>query len=463
MAKKKTSSFRNKVAKDTQRQKTAGSNYGYLRLPNGVGVLKTDESTKMMLDFMPYLVSDKKHPDLDPETETAVVGSLWYKRPYKVHRNIGSTNDSVVCLSSIGKPCPICEFRTKRIKEGAEKEELDALKASQRNLYVVIPKGVKGHEEVPHIWDISQYLFQNLLNDELEENDENAVFPDLEEGLTLKIRFEEKQLGKNKFKEVSRIDFVQRSEPYDEAILEDIPDLDKVLTILSYKELEAKFMEIDPEDSSDDDIEEEDDTPKKRPSKKATKPVEEEDDEDDEDDDTPPPPKKRPVKSSRPIAVQDNEVEPDEDEEEDEEEQPSTQELVINAESIEELLQIAKEYPTTFRFHMKNLRTITKLSKLKSAMSTILKEAEDEEDGDDDIPFKKEEKTPLKKHQKNNDDEDEYEEDEPKPTRKSKVPEKKSKNKCPHGYKFGIDTDEYSECDNCKIWDACIEMKEDGA
>lgn len=393
MAKKaKTSSFRNKVAKDTQRQKTAGSNYGYLILPKGVGVLKTDEVNKLMIDILPYVVSDAKHPDLDQETDTATVGSLWYKRPFKIHRNIGSGNDTVVCLSSVGGRCPICEFRTKRIKEGAEKEELDALKASQRNLYVVIPKGVKGMEETPHIWDVSQYLFQNLLNDELEENDENAVFPDLEEGKTLKIRFEEKQLGKNKFKEVSRIDFVDRDEAYDEAILNDIPDLDKVLTILSYKELEAKFMELDPVEDEDDD---EPVKSKKGDIRRKTKPSKEEVEEDEDEDDTPPPPKKR-----KPAPV----VEEDDEEDEDEDDAPPP--------------------PPT-----------------KKRKPVPVPVEDDEDDDEDDTP------PPPKKK---------------KPAPAPAPPVKGKKNKCPHGYKFGVDTEEYAECDDCPIWDACIEAKEDG-
>ena len=40
--------------------------------------------------------------------------------------------------------------------------------------------------------------------------------------------------------------------------------------------------------------------------------------------------------------------------------------------------------------------------------------------------------------------------------------EKKSKTtKCPHGYKFGVDTDENDECDDCPLWDACIDKKEE--
>ncbi len=248
---------------DAARQKNAGSNYGYLKLPKGVNIFK-EEPGRMKLDVLPYEVTDAKHPDRDDELEIAVVGDLWYKRPFKVHRNVGANNESVVCPRSIGLRCPICELREKMLKEGAAKEDTDAMRPSLRNLYVVIPLG-KDSEEKPMIWDISQYLFQNLLNQELEEDEDFGSFPDLEEGLTLRIRFEEQSIGKNKFSEASRIDFLERDEIYDESILEKCPKLDDCLTIHSYEQLEAMFLDLEAADlGSDADDEPEDDKPVRR-------------------------------------------------------------------------------------------------------------------------------------------------------------------------------------------------------
>lgn len=135
----------------------------------------------------------------------------------------------------------------KRIREGADYEETKTLKPSSRNLYVVVPLGVKDYEEKPHIWDISKFLFQDMLDDEIEENQDLGVFPDLEEGLSVKIRFSEASIGKNKFAETSRIDFEQRDQQYGDDILKQVPDLDNVLNIMDYKSLEAKFLEVDDE------------------------------------------------------------------------------------------------------------------------------------------------------------------------------------------------------------------------
>jgi len=252
MSKHRKTNFRNAVTKDAKRQKTAPSTYGYLLLPKNISVFNPKPGSRVKLDFIPYKVTDSKHPDRDDEDGFAIPGSLWYKRPFKIHRNVGVKDESVVCPTTFGKKCPICEYRAKRIKEGADKEEVRALKAKDRNLYVVVPIDDKDHEEKVHIFDISQHLFQNLLNSEVEENDEYGNFPDLENGYTLKIRFSSKTIENSQpFAEASRIDFLERDEEYDESILDEVPNLDEVLKVLPYNELEKIFFEIDDVDNGE--------------------------------------------------------------------------------------------------------------------------------------------------------------------------------------------------------------------
>jgi hypothetical protein len=307
---------------------------------------------------MPYEVKDPKHLDRNDDLEVAVPGELWYKKPYKLHRNVGVNNESAVCPTSAGRPCPICEYKAARLKEGVDYEEVKALRPSLRNLYVVIPKGMKDYEEEMHLWDISQFCFQDMLNDELAEDDDYGVFPDPEEGLTLRIRFSKEKLGKNEFAKASRIDFDERDEQYDEDALEAVPCLDEVLTVPGYKELEAKFFELEGEEESPEIEEEEEEE------EKAKKPA--------------PTRKKKKAK-------------PEPEESEDEEEAPWEE---------------PKEEP------------------------------------------EEEEKAAKKKKKKN------------KPAAKKE--NKKAEERCPHGHQFGIDADEYEECDDCEIWDECIEEKEEG-
>jgi len=258
--KKFTSNFGSSVAKNAQQQRQSKNSYGYLNLPSGLPIFSPEPKTKVMLDIMPYVVTDENHPDRYDDEGIAMPGTLWYRRPFSIHRQIGVDNNTVVCPRSIGRSrCPICEYRERKLKEGAnwDDDDIQQIKPSDRNLYVVIPINSGEYDEVPHVWDMSQYLFQELLNEELEEKPEMGVFPDLEEGKTLKIRFAEGTAFNTSFAEASRIDFHDRDAVYDETIMEDIPNLDEVLKVLSPEQLETKFFEISEDDYASADVEEE--------------------------------------------------------------------------------------------------------------------------------------------------------------------------------------------------------------
>ncbi len=275
-SKKRGSPFRGGVSKNARKQ-SRGAMYGHLKLPKGVSIFKEEPKSRVDLDFLPYEVTDPKHPDKDEEYGFAMPGTLWYKRPYWLHRNVGANNESLVCPSSIKEPCPICEHRINLLKEGVpwDDDSVKAIKPKMRNLYAVIPKKNKSYEEVPHVWEISQFLFQDKLNEEIQEDEEYETFPDLEEGYTLRVRFSESQLGSNKFAEASRIDFKERGEVYDESILEDVPCLDDMLEILSYKAIDAMFFggadsdEVEEEEEGREDAAEEAEEEKPKPKPKS--------------------------------------------------------------------------------------------------------------------------------------------------------------------------------------------------
>lgn len=452
MKAKKGSSFKGKVAKASKRSAQQGSKYGYLNLPKGVSVFSAESDTRVTLDFLPYKVTGSNHPDKDEKEGIAVKGSYWYRRPFKIHRNIGSSNDSAVCLTSIGKKCPVCEYKIKRAKEGADKEELAALKTSDRMLYVINPLDSKKHDAGKwHIFDISVAMFQKLLDDEIDEESINDYFMDLEEGSSLKIRFTGKTIGNGKpFPEATKITAVDRKNPYPEEVQDETPHLDDILTIMSYEELERKFFEIEAEDT---DEEEEDATPSRK--KKSTKKVEEPEEE---------------------------EEEPEEEEEEDEteeEEEPTPP------------VRRAKTPPPAKK-SKKNTATWEELQAMNFSKLTAYVEKEevdlDPDDFEDDPkafrkaiaeeqgiiilpkaggkvpPSKTVNKNykPAKKEEPEDDDEEEEEdEEEEKPAKKStKVkPSIKSSDKCPSGHRFGVDTDKKDDCDSCDLWDECMAAK----
>ena len=189
---------------------------------------------------------------------------MWFRSSFKVHRNVGPDNETVVCPRTFGKSCPICEHREKRAKEGAEKDELRELYGKPRSLYAIIPLGIDKYEEVVTVWDMSDKLFQDTLDEELEINEEFRGFVGLEGGATANIRLRWKSFGGNSFPEVRSVSFTERDD-YDEDILNEVPKLDDLLKVLSYEEIEAKFFEIENETDGGDlkEVEEEEEEEEK--------------------------------------------------------------------------------------------------------------------------------------------------------------------------------------------------------
>lgn len=119
-------------------------------------------------------------------------------------------------------------------------------------------------------------------------------------------------------------------------------------------------------------------------------------------------------------------------------------------------------------------------------------EDDDPEDEDDEEPAPKSKKSKAKDEEPEDDDEEdepeeneeepedeESEDDEPAPKKAAKKTSKKSEDddeedeesapkkkcsgdcgKCPHGHKFGKDCDEFSECDDCDVWDKCVKVND---
>jgi hypothetical protein len=304
-------SFKGKMKKNAESRKK-GFSYGYLNIPKGIEMFSVTAPSNIVMDIIPYLVTDKNHPDKDTEAEIAVEGSYWYKRPYKIHRSIGVNNATIICPTSIGKKCPVCEYKEKLLKSGKEydDEDVKVLRTSERNLNAVIVKSLKVGKKTEHfednkisLFDFSDYLFQEKLEEQLSDKDEFETFLSLSEGYSLEVRFAEASLGANKYPEATRFDFVERDKPYKDKILEMVPNLDECLNVLPYNEIKDMFFEsiTDDNDNDEDEDEEEEERPKKSNSKKNNKGkrVVEEEDEDEEEDDEDEEEDEKPVQRKR--------------------------------------------------------------------------------------------------------------------------------------------------------------------
>ncbi len=321
--------FGQNVARNAEKKQQQGKSRGWFMIPKDMSLFKEHETDRerIKLDILPYLVTDDKHPDADPEDpESALKGNYWYKRPAYLHYQVGSGNTAVVCPKlTKGKRCPICEYTRQKWEEyNAGKIEKDGIpsKPQLRYIYVVIPLNVKDYDEKPYLWDIANGNFQEVIEEDLKEKPEKGDFPSLEGGRTLEIRFSADKIGKNEYFYASDIDYPKREEDYDEAILDEVPNLDDLLVIKSYKEIEALFYELDEDEATEEDaIDEggEEESEEEQPAKSYRKPrrhkeskeseESEEEEEDKEEEDEPPkrsarrktetPPKRKPKSAGK--------------------------------------------------------------------------------------------------------------------------------------------------------------------
>lgn len=369
--KEKKSSFRSKMEKSITNEKNKSIGYGYLKIPSGVQMFKEAKikDLEITVDFVQYQVSLPNHPD------QIEVGEYWWKRPFKVHRNVGADKKNVICPKSIGKRCPICDYQKKQFDAGAPIEETKLLYPSDRALYVIIPHG-SGFDEVVYVWDSSDFLFGNFMKKKIEANPDNWEFAELDEnGKSVEITFKEKPIGKNKMYEAGSIKFVSRDYEIDESILDTVPALDDMLAVLSYKEIEHMFFEIDDEDlaTEDDVIQEPEEVEEVKPASPFVRKR----------------PTQEPVKE---------EPKPE----------PKTEKKIPSYGLTPENTKIAggtRSNPTGALAKPKEEPTIK-----RRLLST--------------------------------------------------PPAQTTGNKCPYGHQFGIDTDNKDECQNCKVWDECIDEKE---
>jgi hypothetical protein len=215
-------------------------------------------------------------------------GTIWYRKPFKIHKNVGPGNDSHVCPTTFGKACPICEHGDELRKDDeADEKKIEKTKVSYRNIYAVKVLSYDGKKKFDkkqiHLFDFSDFLFQEVFETQLKKKKDFDTFFLPDEGKSLEITFDEGSFGGFKFPKVTRVDFVERKKQYDEDIIDEVPNLDEVLTVLSYDELEAKFYGDDVGNSESEQEPKKDKKKKKKKKDKEDAPVETEEKENKKD------------------------------------------------------------------------------------------------------------------------------------------------------------------------------------
>lgn len=204
---------------------------------------------KNRINIIPYTIKTKNHPLV--KRGEFEVGDMDYMMDLYIHKNIGPSEASVICLkSTFGKPCPICEQSALLRKQGKEKEAND-LKASRRVFYNI--QDMKEPEKLK-VFETSHYLFERELIDEARDDEEGGFidFADPIEGKEIKFRASDVQKGSIKYKEFKSFSFEDRDEPISDELLESAISFDEIMNVPTYEEVEKILFGQDNDDEEDE-------------------------------------------------------------------------------------------------------------------------------------------------------------------------------------------------------------------
>ena len=179
-------------------------------VPEGMELFKIEKEGAVRLEIIPYRVPQgANNPFADP-------GNYWYERTFFNHPRIGVNGDSYICLAkTYGKPCPICEERTRIAREEESNEATEklikSLQPKERQLWYVYDHAAP--EKGVQLWEVSHHIFGKILDTQARSADPGDnwdLFADPDEGFTIKATFSEERFGDIKFFKCTVVDFKKR-------------------------------------------------------------------------------------------------------------------------------------------------------------------------------------------------------------------------------------------------------------
>lgn len=215
------------------------------------------------IDIIPFVITQpwyKKLRTPSGRTNGLDTGDMEYKLQIPVHQSIGINNDVFLCpREAFGDSCSLCDEMFAAYQAGDKDKAID-LRPKWRTFYNVYD--YDDPEKGIQIFDISYYLFESTTkNDSMRTNlidsmilDDSGPVPffDLKEGKIIIAKFKKKTLGKIEFPEIDSIEFEDRSQPYEDSILNQVFPLDSMLIIPSNEEMKNAYYALEDDKHKED-------------------------------------------------------------------------------------------------------------------------------------------------------------------------------------------------------------------
>ena len=211
------------------------------------------------VDIIPFVIKSKRHPAVK---RGAVVGvDTAYKLDVLVHFGVGPSKKAVVCPTTFGLPCPICEAAEEVKREkGYQSEDFKALKPKKRTLYNLVD--VDNLKDGVQVYDASTAWFEEKMVSAAEGRGKKKGLPilpfdDIEAGYTVEFQTVIKSTGTGKAAEPQNFVFEPRGEALPKSLINKAVDFTEFLKLSTYEEIKAIFHGVD-------DTLEDDDAPPRR-------------------------------------------------------------------------------------------------------------------------------------------------------------------------------------------------------
>ncbi len=204
-----------------------------LNIPEGCKLFRFKKEGVYRLDILPYQVkTGSETPGGNPYVDE---GFYAYERTYYVHRVPTPDGERRYCClaKTFKKKCPMCEWLSKRSREGMTWNERKDFEPKDQQLFNIIdlddPKaGVQ-------VFAFNWFEFGKIIDAKAKNKERYREFYSLKGGYTLEVTVEEQDFkGKTRYKPIS-FDFEKRND-YDTDILEKVFDLDTMPKELTYAE-----------------------------------------------------------------------------------------------------------------------------------------------------------------------------------------------------------------------------------
>lgn len=215
-----------------------------------IGMWKCSED-EHFINIIPYFAG-KNNP-------TKKEGKLAHNLDFYVHRKVGLNEDTYICLQkTYGKKCPICEEQAMlRKQDDYDEAYVKSLNSTRRVIYnIECLDSEKEQRKGVQLFEVSHWLFEKELAELAKKPRGGGTieYPDPDTGKV--VCFRKKGSGPTST-EYKAFQFVERTEPVSDEVLNAALTLDQIVHIPSYDEVRKAFFGIDAdEEENEEEIEE---------------------------------------------------------------------------------------------------------------------------------------------------------------------------------------------------------------